>query len=63
MTVLIPEKPRRVKIQRPDPDPEPETSRSGKDASTPQRLVSVAVHPKNCLFIDSGDNGLLFLFL
>ena len=34
--------------------PEPKESRSGKDASTPQRLVSVARHPKNRLYIDSG---------
>ena len=52
MTVLIPEKPRSVKIQT----PEPEESRSGEDASTPQRLVSVAGHPKNCLFIDSSGS-------
>ena len=34
--------------------PEPEESRSGDDALTPQRLASVAGHPKNCLYIDSG---------
>ena len=50
MTVLVLEKPKSVKIQT----PEPVESRSGEDASTPQRLVSVAGHPKNHLFIDSG---------
>ena len=50
MTVLILEKPKSVKIQI----SEPEESRSGEDTSTPQRLVSVAEHPKNRLFIDSG---------
>ena len=34
--------------------PEPEESRSADDASIPQRLASVAGHPKNCLYIDSG---------
>ena len=34
--------------------PEPEKSRSGDDASTPQCLASVAGHPKNCIYIDSG---------
>ena len=50
VTIQIPEKPRSVKIQT----PEPEESRTGEDALTPQRLVSVAGHPKNCLYIDSG---------
>ena len=50
MTVQISEKTRSVKIQV----PEPEESRSGDDASTPQRLASVAGHPKNRLYIDSG---------
>ena len=34
--------------------PEPEESRSGDDALTQQRLASVAGHPKNCLYINSG---------
>ena len=34
--------------------PEPEELWSGDDTSMPQRLVSVAGHPKNCLYIDSG---------
>ena len=50
VTTLIPKKPRSVKTQT----PEHEESRSEEDASTPQRLVSVAGHPKNCLYIDSG---------
>ena len=50
MTIRIPEKTRNVKIQV----PEPEESRSGDDASTPQRLASVAGHPKNPLYINSG---------
>ena len=50
VTVLIPEKSRSVKIQT----PEPEELRSKEDTSTPQRLVSMAGHPKNHLFIDSG---------
>ena len=49
VTIQIPEKTRSVKIQV----PEPKESRSGDDASTPQRLASVAGHPKNCLYIDS----------
>ena len=48
--VLIPDKPMSVKIQT----PEPEESKSGEGASTPQRLVSVAGHLKNHVFIDSG---------
>ena len=50
VTTLIPKKPRRVKIQL----PEAEKSRSGENASTPQRLVNVAGHLENCLYIDSG---------
>ena len=38
-----------MKIQTPDL----EESRSREEALTPQRLVSVAGHPKNCLCIDS----------
>ena len=34
--------------------PEPEESRRGDDPLTPQRLASVAGHPKNRLYIDSG---------
>ena len=34
--------------------PDLEELRSGEEASTPQRLASVAGHPKNCLYIDSG---------
>ena len=34
--------------------PETEESRSGDNALIPQRLSSVAGHPKNCLYIDSG---------
>ena len=41
--------------------PEPEESRSGEDTSTPQRLVSVAKHPKNPLYIDS-DASLHIIF-
>ena len=50
VTIQIPEKSRSVKIQV----PEPEESRSGDDASTPQRLASVARHPKYRLYINSG---------
>ena len=50
MTIQIPEKIRSVKIQV----HEPEESRSGDDASTPQRLASVAGHLKNRLYINSG---------
>ena len=51
VTILILKKPRSVKIQM----PEPEESRNREDAaSTPQRLLSVARHPKNRLYIDSG---------
>ena len=50
MTIQIPKKPRSVKIEI----PEPEKSRSGEDASTPQRLVSMAGHPKNRLYINIG---------
>ena len=46
----IPEKTRSAKIQVPDP----KETRSGEDASTPQRLASVAGHPKNRLYINSG---------
>ena len=42
-------KSRSVKIHT----PEPEELRSGDDTSTPQRLVSVAGHPKSCLNINS----------
>lgn len=52
VAIQIPEKPRSVKIQV----PEPEESRRGDDASTPQRLASVAGHPKNRLYIDSGTS-------
>ena len=52
VTVLIPEKPRNVKIQT----PEPEESRNGEDASTPQRLVSVARYLQNRLFIGIGTS-------
>ena len=34
--------------------PKPEESRQGGDPSIPQRLASVAGHPKNHLYIDSG---------
>ena len=50
VTILIPDKYRSVKIQTPEPD----ESKSVDDASTPQRLVSVAGHLKNRLFIDIG---------
>ena len=50
VTIQIPEMTRSAKIQV----PEPEKSSSGDDALTPQRLASVAGHPKNCLYIDSG---------
>ena len=50
MTIQVPEKTRSVKIQV----PEPEESRSGDDALTPQRLASMAGHPKNHLYINSG---------
>ena len=49
MTIQIPKKPRSVKIQT----PEFEELRSGEDTSTPQRLVSVAGHPNNYLYINS----------
>ena len=35
---------------------EPEESRSGKDASTSQRLVIVARNPKNHLYINRGTS-------
>ena len=50
VTILIPKKPKNLKKQT----PEPEVSRSGDDTSTPQRLVSVAGHLQNRLYIDSG---------
>ena len=50
VTIRIPEKTRSMKVQV----PEPEESRSGDDSSTPQRLASVAGHPKNRLYMDSG---------
>ena len=34
--------------------PESEDSRSGEDALTPQRLLSVTGHPKNRIYINSG---------
>ena len=49
LTMQIHKKHRSVKIQT----PEPEELRSENDTSTPQGLVSVAGHPKNCLHIDS----------
>ena len=36
--------------------PELEESRSVKEASTPQRMASVTGHPKNRLYIDSGES-------
>ena len=33
-----------------------EESMSMKEASTPQRMASVAEHPKNCIYIDSGTS-------
>ena len=48
----IPENPRSVKI----PMPEPEESRIGEEISTPQSMASVARHPKNCLYINSGTS-------
>ena len=56
MTVQVHDKTRSVKIQV----PEPEESRSGDDASTPQRLASVARHPKYCLYINSGASIHIF---
>ena len=56
MTIQIPEKTRCVKIQV----PKPKESRSGDDALTPQRLASVAGHPKNCLYINSGASIHIF---
>ena len=50
MIIQIPEKLTRVKIQLHDF----EESISGEDALTPQRLVSVAGHPKDCLYINTG---------
>ena len=44
------QQPRSVMIQT----LEPEESRSGEDALTPQYRVSVAGHPKNRLYLDSG---------
>ena len=43
--------------------PEPEELRSGDDASTPQRLASVAGHPKNRLYINSGASMHILLLL
>ena len=60
-TTPIPEKPRSAPIPEKTRSasekiqvPEPEETRSGDDALTPQRLASVAGHPKNRLYIDSG---------
>ena len=50
--IQIPQKPRSVRIQT----PEPEESRSGDKALTPQRLASVAGHPKNRLYANSGTS-------
>ena len=50
VTIQISKKPRSVMIQT----SKLEGLRSGEDTSTPQCLVSVAGHPKNCLYIDSG---------
>ena len=50
MIIQTAEKTRSVELQV----PEPEESRSGDEVSTPQRLASVAGHPKNRLYIDSG---------
>ena len=50
VTIQIPEKTRSVKVEV----PEPEEPRRGDDPSTPQLLASVAGHPKNRLYIDSG---------
>ena len=54
----LPEKPRNVRtsgntMNMKIPIPEIEESRSGKEASTPQGIVSVAGHSKNLLYIDS----------
>ena len=50
VTIQIPKKPKSVKIQT----PEPEVLLGGKNTSMPQCLVSVARHPDNCLYINSG---------
>ena len=50
VTIQIPDKTRSVKVEVPKgKEPKP-----GDDPSTPQRLASVAGHPKNRLYIDSG---------
>ena len=54
----LPEKPRSVRTPKNPMDTkiliiEIEKLRSGKEASTPKRMASVAEHPKNCLFINS----------
>lgn len=50
VTIRIPEKTRSVKIQV----PKPKVSRRGDDPSIPQHLTSVAGHPKNRIYINSG---------
>ena len=50
VTIWIPEKTRSVKIVV----LKPEEPRRGNDPSTPQRLASVAGHPKNRIYINSG---------
>ena len=59
VTIQIPEKPRIVNIfEKPRsvkiPMPKPEQSRSREEVSMSQRMASVAEHPKNCLYINSG---------
>ena len=51
-----PKKPRSVRTQKYPMNKisDPEESRSTKKDSTPQRMTSVAGHPKNRLYIDSG---------
>ena len=64
-TIQLPEKPRSVRTPKNSMNikisiPEIEESRSEKEASTPQRMVSVAGHPKNCLYIDIGASIHIF---
>ena len=50
MTIQIPKKTKSVKVEV----LEPEGPKRGDNPSTPQHLASVAGHPKNRLYINSG---------
>ena len=57
VTIQVPGETRSVKTEVPGG----EEPRRGDDPSTPQRLASVAGHPKNRLYIDSGASILYSL--